>query len=278
VDIHQLEGWARRIRQRILAMGCLAGGTHFGPSFSAAEILAVLYGAILNVHPGNIESEDRDRFVLSKGHASAALLAALAEKKILDPETLRSYCREGSPYGGHLDMLKVKGVEASTGALGHGFGFACGMAYAAKLRGKPYRTYVLLGDGECQEGSVWETAMCASQQGLDRLVAVIDYNRLQGMGFVSDICKLEPFGARWKSFGWGVREVNGHDLAEIYDALAKTPLEKDRPTAIIARTVKGKGVSFMENKAIWHYRLPNEEELRTACRELAIEDIERILS
>ena len=277
MELHEVEALARRIRRSVLAMAVAAGGAHMSPAFSIAEILSVLYGRHLAVAPDTADDPDRDRLVLSKGHASAGLFAVLAEFGFLERRELANFCRIGSRLGGHPDMNKVPGVEASTGSLGHGFSIAIGMAYAAQLDARPSRVFTVLGDGECQEGSVWEGAMAAAQLRLDNLVAIVDANGLQGMGEVSEINDLEPFPAKWASFGWDVHEVDGHDVAALDGAIDAGLADAGRPSMIIARTVKGKGLSFMEGEAIWHYRLPNEVELEQACTELGIENLEEVL-
>jgi transketolase len=277
MDYRQVEEVARRIRRSVLAMAVEAGGAHMSPAFSLAEILSVIYGRHLSISPDAPEDPDRDRLVLSKGHGCAGLFATLAEFGFLEHRELRTFCRIGSRLGGHPDVRKVPGVEASTGSLGHGLSIAIGMAYAAKLDARPSRIFAILGDGECQEGSIWEGAMAAAQLGLDNLIAIVDANGLQGMGQIGEINDLEPFPAKWASFGWAVQEVDGHDVEALDRAIDAGLAETGRPSAIIARTVKGKGLSFMEGEAIWHYRLPDETELVQACSELGIEDLEEVL-
>ena len=238
---------------------------------SIAEILTVLYFRILNIDPQDPRAKDRDRFILSKGHAGMALYSVLALKRFFDKELLFSSCRPGSILGGHPDMHKVPGVEASTGALGHGFPFAVGVALAGKIDQKRYKVFALLGDGECQEGSVWEAALFAPHHKLDNLTVIIDYNKLQAMDKIDHIVRLEPFVEKWKAFGWAVAQVNGHDIQGLYKVLSKTPLKKNKPTLVIAHTTKGKGISFMENVPIWHYRMPNPQEIQTACQDLGLQ-------
>jgi transketolase len=234
------------------------------------EILTVLYHRILNVDPRNPKDPDRDRFILSKGHAGVALYSVLAQRGFIEESLLKTYGNSGTLLGGHPDMYKVPGVEASTGALGHGFPFGVGMALAGKIDGKNYRTFVLLGDGECQEGTIWEAAMFAPQQKLDNLIAIIDYNKLQALDRLENIVSLEPFTDKWRAFGWEVREVDGHDLSQLVETFASAPFVMDKPNLVVAHTVKGKGVSFMENVPIWHYRMPGDEEMKIACKELGL--------
>jgi transketolase len=237
------------------------------------EILTVLYHQVLRVDPDNPKDPDRDRFILSKGHASVALYAILADKGFISYEQLATYGHSGTMLGGHPDMYTVAGVEASTGALGHGFGFGVGMALAGNMDGKDWRVFTLLGDGECQEGSVWEAAMFAPQHNLDNLVAIIDYNKLQALDRLENIVSLEPLADKWKSFGWEVREVNGHDISALLDVFQAVPFATGKPSLVIAHTIKGKGISFMENVPIWHYRLPNADEMKIACAQLGIDEL-----
>jgi transketolase len=269
-----LEKKAIELRKNIFKSICLAGGGHIAGSLSAVEILEVLYNGILRIDPGDPDAPDRDRFILSKGHAGVSLYAVLAEKGFFPKEQLAGIGRRGSDLGGHPDMRKVSGVEASTGSLGHGFCFGAGIALAGKLDAKDYRGFVLLGDGECQEGSVWETAMFAPQHKLDNLIAIIDYNKLQAIDSLDRIVSLEPVAAKWKAFGWEVKEVDGHNVRQLQEALSQVPFVKGKPSLVIAHTIKGKGISFMENAAIWHYRMPDKEELKIACKDLGLEQIQ----
>jgi transketolase len=259
---------ARRIRRTSLRMVHQARMGHPGGDLSCADILAVLYFHVLRVRPDAPLDPDRDRFVLSKGHASAALYAALAERGFLSADELDTYMRPLSRLNGHPDRNKVPGVEANTGPLGHGLPIAVGMAAAAKLDRAAWRTFVLTGDGELQEGSNWEAIMTASHLGLDNLTAVVDRNRLQQGDSTEKTVTLEPLAERWRAFGWGVVEVDGHDveaLTEVFDHLPTVP---GRPTCVIARTNKGRGVSFIEDRVEWHHRVPTDEELAAALQEL----------
>lgn len=258
---------AKTIRLEALKAACAAGGGHVAPAFSIAEIMSVLYFQVLRVKPEDPKWPDRDRFILSKGHACLALYVALAERGFFPKAFLETYGRCGCILCGHPSSA-VPGVELSTGSLGHGLSVGAGMALAAKKDKKDYRTIVLLGDGECQEGSVWEAAMVASQLQLDNLVAIVDSNGLQGTGRTEEIVRIEPLVSKWQAFGWDVLNVDGHSTEMLSNAFASVPVTTGKPTAIVARTIKGKGVSFMENKAIWHYRIPAGDELAQAIREL----------
>lgn len=261
---------AKEIRKSVLRAICDGGGGHIPASLSIVEILTVLYNGILKVDPKNPKDPERDVFILSKGHAGVSLYAVLADKGFFDRKLLSAFGRRGSILGGHPDMHKVPGVEASTGALGHGFPFGVGIALAGKMDKKKRRVFVLLGDGECQEGSVWEAALFAPQHKLDNLTVIIDYNKLQAMDRLDKIVSLEPLADKWRAFGWSVKEVDGHDMPKLYDIFKSVPFEKGKPSLIIAHTIKGKGVSYMENVPIWHFRLPDKEEKRIACSELGM--------
>lgn len=259
---------AYRIRSHTLLMVHRAGSSHIGTCFSMAELLAVLYGRVLRVDSLRPDWSERDRFVLSKGHGCAALYAVLAERGFFPLEWLDTFYQNGSYLAGHATHTHVPGVEVSTGSLGHGLSIACGMALASKRDGKPYRIFALLSDGECDEGSTWEPILFAPQHHLDNLVAVVDYNKIQSLGRVKEVMDLEPLAAKWRSFGWGVCEVDGHDVKEVENVMKCTPVKMGLPTCIIAHTVKGKGVSFMEDKLLWHYRSPQGEEFEAALTEL----------
>jgi transketolase len=233
-----------------------------------ADIVAVLYGAVLRVRPDDPRWPERDRLILSKGHAGAGIYAALAERGFFPLEWLETHCQNGSRLSGHVSHKDVPGVELSTGSLGHGLGVAVGMAKAAQLAGATHRVFCLMSDGECDEGSVWEAVLLASHHGLGRLVAIIDYNKVQSLAPVAETLALEPFAAKWQAFGWTVREVDGHDPAALVDALAQGSRDAPAPLCVIAHTVKGKGVSFMENTVLWHYRTARNEEFAAALREL----------
>lgn len=260
---------ARDIRRKIYQIAHFAGGGHMGASFSMADIISVLYfDGVLKYDASNPEWEERDKFVLSKGHACYALYAVLARAGYFPEEELWSVGQAGSRFGGHPKMHEIPGVEASTGALGHGLSFAIGIAYANKADEKKSHVYVVLGDGECQEGSIWEGALSAPTLGLDNLTAIVDHNKLQAMDELEKIVRMKPFAEKWRACGWNVVEVDGHDYAQIKEALLMR--KEGQPTLVIADTIKGKGVSFMENVPIWHYRMPNERELSILMDDLGL--------
>lgn len=255
---------AHRIRVHVVNMTHTGKSSHVGSCLSMADIMAVLYGAVLKVDAARPEWAERDRFVLSKGHAGACVYATLAEMGFFPIEKLRDHYQDGSDLSGHVSHKGIPGVELSTGSLGHGLGVGVGMAYGAKLDGKAWRTVVLLSDGECDEGSNWEAILFAGHHKLNNLLAVVDYNKIQSLAPVSETLNLEPFAEKWQSFGWDVRSVDGHNHEELLAAMAPT----DRPLVVIANTVKGKGVSFMEGTVLWHYRTPQGEEYDAALVEL----------
>ncbi len=263
---------AHRIRRHAIRMTSLGKSSHVGSVLSMADILAVLYGRVLNVDPMRPAWEKRDRVILSKGHGGAGIYAALAERGFFPVERLREHYQNGSVFSGHVSHKGVPGVDVSTGALGHGLGIGAGMAIAARRGGESWRVYVIMSDGECDEGSVWEAAMFAGHHKLVNLTAVIDYNHIQSLASISDTLELEPFADKWRAFGWDPVEVNGHDCAALEDALSRE--RGDRPRVVIAHTTKGKGVSFMENQVLWHYRSPQDDELANALAELDASDPE----
>jgi len=265
------------LRKAVFKSICNGGGGHIAGSLSIIEILIVLYHKILKVDPQRPRDPSRDRFILSKGHAGVALYAILADKGFFPKNELDRFGKKGAILGGHPDMHKVPGIEASTGSLGHGFPFAVGIALAGKLDKKDYRVFVLLGDGECQEGSIWEAAMFAPQQKLDNLIAIVDYNKIQAMDRLDNIVALDPLADKWKAFGWEVKEVDGHDFPALEEIFKKVPFVEGKPSLIIAHTIKGKGISFMQDTPIWHYRLPNAEEMKIACKELNLGDFQEEL-
>jgi transketolase len=264
-DTHSL---AKRIRIHALRMTNLGGGAHIGAIFSCTDILAVLYGGgILNVDPAAPEKEDRDRFVLSKGHAGGGLYAALAERGFFPVDKLMTHYLDGSDLCGHVSH-ELPGVDVSTGALGHGLSIAAGMAFAGQLKDAPHRVFCLLSDGECDEGSTWEAVLFAAHHHLSNLVVVVDYNRIQGIAPISEVIELEPFADKWSAFGWAVQMVDGHDHQGLREALTAVPFADGKPSCLIARTTKGRGVSFMENTVLWHYRIPRGAEFDAALAEL----------
>jgi len=260
---------AKVIRRHIVKMTGAAGSGHPGGSLSAADIVTYLYFKELKIDPNNPEWLERDRFVLSKGHAAPVLYAALAERGFFPVDDLITLRRINSPLQGHPDMKRVKGVEMSTGSLGTGFSTSVGMALAARMDQRNNYIFVMLGDGEIQEGQVWEAAMSAAHYKLENLIAFLDYNGLQIDGPVSEVLSPEPLPEKWRAFGWEVLEISGHDFEEIENAIARAKEIKGKPTMIIAKTIKGKGVSFMENEAGWHGSAPNQEQVEKALAELS---------
>ena len=263
-----LKEQAKKIRKDIVTMIGQAKSGHPGGSLSAAEILTYLYFEEMNVNPADPKWEDRDRFVLSKGHAAPVLYAALAHKGYFPIEELATLRKIGSHLQGHPDMNKVPGVDMSTGSLGTGISAAVGMALAGKLDKKEHYVFTLLGDGELQEGQVWEAAMAAGHYKLDNLIAFVDNNGLQIDGNINDVMSPNPIDAKFTAFGWHVLTIDGHDFQQIADAVAAAKAEKGKPTMIVAHTVKGKGISYMENQAGWHGSAPNEEQVAQAMTEL----------
>lgn len=266
--VAELQGKARVLRQDIVKMLGQAGSGHTGGSLSAADIVACLYFWEMKLDTRNPRWPDRDRFVLSKGHAAPLLYAVLAEKGFFPRKDLAGLRKFGSPLQGHPDMKKVPGVEASTGSLGQGIAWAIGMALAGRLDRKDYRVYALLGDGELQEGMVWEAVMAGAHYQLDNLVAIVDFNGLQIDGRVEDVMSPLPIAAKFGAFGWQAVEIDGHDYRQIMGALNLARETRGRPTAIVARTIKGRGVSFIENLVDWHGKAPNPEQVAQALAEL----------
>lgn len=264
----ELAAKACKIRQDIISMLGEAKSGHPGGSLSATDIVATLYFHEMKVDPQNPKWPDRDRFVLSKGHAAPVLYAALAEKGYFPVEELQTLRKTGSRLQGHPSMKHLPGVEMSTGSLGQGLSAANGMALAGKLDGRSYRVYVLLGDGELQEGQVWEAAMASAHYKLDNVMAFVDHNGLQIDGPVREVMSPEPVADKWRAFGWHVEEIDGHNFSEITGALAKAKEVKGKPTMVVAKTVKGKGVSFMENQVGWHGNAPSADQTSQALCEL----------
>ncbi|HET7459892.1 MAG TPA: transketolase [Longimicrobium sp.] len=266
-DFAEIRALAWRLRRHTLEMTSRAGSSHVGTNFSMAEILAVLYSGVLRVDPARPDWPARDRFVVSKGHGAAAVYAVLAERGFFPLQELETFYANGSRLAGHVTKT-VPGVELSTGSLGHGLPVAAGMALAAKHDGTSTRVFCLLSDGECDEGSNWEPILFAPQHRLDNLVVIVDYNKIQSLGSVAEVMELEPFADKWRAFRWAVREVDGHSVEALWEALHAVPAEAGRPTVVIAHTVKGKGVSFMEHQLLWHYRNAKGDELDAARAEL----------
>ncbi|KAA0083849.1 transketolase [Trinickia soli] len=258
---------ARRLRIHALNMVHRAGASHIASALSICDLVAVLYARVLNVDPAQPAAPQRDRFILSKGHACVAVYAALAERGFIEEEDLTSYGQVNSPLMNHISHA-VPGVEFSTGSLGHGLPFGAGKAAAGRRRNAAWRVFVLMSDGELDEGSNWEAMMFAAHHRLDNLVAIIDYNKLQSLTSIAATLGIEPMGDKLRAFGWCVREVDGHDHEAIAAALAAAPWEPGKPSMLVAHTTKGKGVSYMENRVEWHYRTPNSEQLAAAIEAL----------
>jgi len=267
-SVAEMEAIAKRLRRHIITMTGKAGSGHPGGSLSAVEILTALYFGVLRHKPLDPQWSDRDRFILSKGHAAPLLYATLAECGYFPVDELVTLRQMDSRLQGHTDRTVTPGVEMSAGALGQGLSFAIGVALAGRLNLQDYRVYVLLGDGECDEGQVWEGAMAAAHFKVDNLVAIVDNNGQQIDGWNRDVMNLDPFPMKWQAFGWQVIEVDGHDLAQLIQAFDQAKLVKGQPTVIIAHTIKGKGVSFMENNPDFHGKAPNAEEVKIALKEL----------
>jgi len=266
-DIERTEARARRIREHTLRMVHRANASHVGTGLSMTDILAVLYDGVARVDPKHPRAPDRDRVILSKGHGAAAFYAALAEAGFFETARLDTFCADGTQLAGHASH-QVPGVDFSTGSLGHGLSLGCGVALGFKRDGRPGRAFVILSDGECDEGSIWEAALFAPHHGLDNLVAIVDYNKIQSFGTVKEVLDLEPFTAKWEAFNWHVQSIDGHDHRAIAAALDNLPRVPGKPSVIIAHTVKGRGVSFMEDKLLWHYRSPSAEQLEAAIAEV----------
>lgn len=262
------ESMAQQVRRHVVQMTSRGASSHVSSCLSVVDILAVLYSDILRVDPAQPDRADRDRFLLSKGHAAAALYATLAASGFFDVTKLDSYYQDGSDLSGHVSHVDNPGVEFSTGSLGHGLGVAAGMALTALRTGQTWRTYALLSDGEFDEGSTWEALLFASHHKLENLVAIIDYNKLQSLGSVASTLALEPLVDKFAAFGWATTEVDGHDHAALRGAFQGMPHVVAQPTMIVCHTTKGKGVSFMEDSVMWHYRSPQGAEYDAAMAEL----------
>ena len=270
-SVEELQAIAKRVRREIVTMIGAAKSGHPGGSLSAVEIVVELYFDYMRIDPRNPKWPDRDRFILSKGHAAPVLYCAMAEAGYADTplDKLNTLRKLGSVYQGHPDVRFLPSLEASTGSLGEGLSLGLGMGFAARLDGRPSRTYVMLGDGESQEGQVWESAMAGAFHKLDSVVAIVDYNRIQLDGFVKDIMEIAPLADKWRAFGWHTIEINGHDPAAVRAAFQEAEATKGRPTCIVAHTIKGKGVSFMENNPKFHGTAPTANEVQLALQELA---------
>jgi len=272
-EIKELHKKAREIRKGIVEITFTAGGGHIGGSLSQTDVLVALYYKYLNIDPKRPDWEDRDRMILSKGHGGLGWAVILGDKGYFDREQLKDFNKTGSPFGMHLDRLKVPGCDASTGSLGHGLAIGIGLAIGAKKMGKSWRTYVMMGDGELCEGSVWEASIIAAHHNLDNLTALVDRNKLMIDGPTEDITTLEPIDDKFKIFGWDTIRIDGHDFAQIGNAIEKAQATKGKPTVIICDTIKGKGVDFMENEFRWHYGGVDSD-----LRDKALESIDRYYS
>ena len=268
-NFYKLNEISNLLRYRTVKTSHEASIPHLGSCLSCVEILVYLYWIELNLDPLNSNDQDRDRFTLSKGHGAPILFQVLAERGFYDKNLLKTAGKNGSLFHEHPPKPGyIPGIEAATGSLGHGLPIALGIAMAGKIKKKSFRTFALLSDGECNEGTIWESAMFASSKSLSRVTAIIDFNKWQATGRTKEIMSLEPLLEKWKSFGWHAQEINGHNFAEIKDSLDEANSVNDKPSVIIANTIKGKGVSFMEDNNNWHYKIPNEEELSMALSEL----------
>ena len=268
-EINNYKNIAREIRRELLNMVYRTKSGHIGSSLSTVEILVALYFKCLRISPKEPEDKNRDRFILSKGHGCPALYATLAHRGFFGSDVLNGFAVDGGTLEQHPTRNIAQGIEVSTGSLGHGLSIGVGMAIAAKYDKSNYRIVVLLSDGEMDEGSVWEAAMLASHHKLDNLVAIVDYNKIQALGRTNEVVNLEPVAEKWHSFGWEAEEIDGHDFEQIINALERAPFRQLKPSVIIAHTVKGKGISFMEDKLLWHYRCPDEKEYAKALKELS---------
>jgi len=266
--IEDLKSISKEIRKKIIEVSHITNTPHLGTCLSCVDLLVVLYFSQMNIDPANPTDEDRDRFILSKGHAAPALYPVLALRGFFPENILRTCNTNGSPLGEHPLPNSLAGIEAATGSLGHGLGVGLGMALESKIHHRDNHVYVLLGDGECNEGSIWEAAMFAPAHKLDNVTVLVDYNKWQATGRSNEIMSLSPLKEKWTSFGWATFDIDGHDISQIDSILSKTRQNQKGPVAIIANTTKGKGVSFMEDDNNWHYRIPNKEEVDLSDKEL----------
>ena len=264
----ELQDLTKKLRARIVRMSHDAQAPHLASSLSCIDILATAYWNFLNINPLAPKEEGRDRFILSKGHAAAAFYATLAFRGFFPQERLNEYVKEGSPFAEHPSPKNIPGVEAATGSLGHGLPIGLGMALAAKQKKQEYTVYVLLSDGECNEGSVWEAALFAAANKLDNVIAFVDYNKWQATGRSNEILGLAPLKQKWEAFGWTCMEINGNDPAILIATIQSITPHSEKPTMIICNTIKGKGISFMEDDNNWHYRIPTDEEVLKVEKEL----------
>ena len=265
------EELAKALRVHALEMVAASNSSHIGSCLSAADLVAVLYGYFMSYRANEPDWLDRDRLVFSKGHAAAIVYSVLAEVGFFPLERLKSYAKNDQPLSGHVTHTNNPGVEISSGSLGHGLSLAAGFALAGKRQKRPMRAIAVLSDGECDEGSIWEAALFAPHHNLSNLLAIVDFNKIQSFGRVEDVLALEPFADKWRAFGWHVAEVDGHDHDSLKTAFAASDRD-DRPSVVISHTIKGKGVSFMENDLLWHYRPPSQEQLQQAIKEVTVGD------
>lgn len=268
-NIHELQDVASRIRAKLVEMSHRAATPHLGSSLSCVDSVVAAYWGAMRIDPSRPSDPDRDRFVFSKGHAATTLYAALAYRGFFPAEDLDHYAEDGSLLGEHPSP-HLPGIEVAAGSLGHGLSQGLGMALAGRLQGRDFRVYVQMSDGECNEGSVWEAAMFAAAQRLDRVVAVVDYNKWQATGRSNEVLALHPLRAKWEAFGWSACEVDGHDMAALVELLRNVPDGTGKPVAVVAHTIKGKGVSFMQDDNNWHYRIPTADEVARARQELQV--------
>jgi transketolase len=269
-NIAELQGLAARLRGQVIAMSHAAGTAHLASSLSCCDIVAAAYGHVLRIDPQRPRDPQRDRFILSKGHAATTLYSVLAFRGFFPVADLATFCRNGGKLAEHPPADGVPGVEAATGSLGHGLPIGCGMALAGRIQGRRFRVFVLMSDGECNEGSVWEAAMFAAAQRLDNVCVVVDYNKWQATARSNETLMLAPLRDKWAAFGWEAIEVDGHDVGRLGELMASLPRGTDKPLALVAHTVKGKGVSFMEDDNNWHYRAPTADEVARANLELGL--------
>ncbi len=270
IRISELERLSKHIRGKIVEMSHKSGAAHLGSSLSCVDILVAAYWSVLSIDPKRPSDPERDRFILSKGHAATALFATLETKGFFPNSLIETFACEGGCLEEHPGPNCAPGVEAATGSLGHGLSLGIGMAIAGRIQGYSYRVYALLSDGECNEGSVWEAAMFAAAHKLENLVAIVDFNKWQATGRSCEVMALQPLKDKWESFGWSAYEIDGHNMTEVVETLSHIPDGSGKPAAIVAHTVKGKGVSFMEDDNNWHYRIPNQEEVSKAKQELGL--------
>lgn len=267
-DIMYLQEVARTVRKNVLSVICQAHASHIGSAYSVVELLVYLYEKVLRIQPKNPRAANRDRFILSKGWGVSALYAVLSYRKILNTAYLTSYCKDGSLYIGIATRNGLAGIEATTGSMGHGLPLAVGMALAAKMRHRKYRVFVIIGDGELDEGSTWEAILQGAHFKLDNLIVIVDCNGWQSFGRTRDVLNIEPLAKKFTAFGWSVKNANGHDFTDIEKAFKHIPFANNKPSVVIAKTIKGKGVSVFEDSNEWHYRTPGPKEIAIARREL----------